>query len=109
MTIQTSVQKQQKILDKPDIQEDTEPKKPPLYKILLLNDDFTPMDFVINILQRFFHKNHQEAMRITLQVHHEGSGLCGIYTYEVAETKVHEVRCFSKQHQHPLQCILEKE
>lgn len=109
MTIQTSTHEQEAILDKPEVAEDTEPKKPSLYKILLLNDDFTPMDFVVGVLKKFFHKSHQEAVRIMLQVHHEGSGLCGIYTYGVAETKANEVRRFAKQHHHPLQCTLEKE
>ena len=84
-------------------------KKPSLYKVLLLNDDYTPMEFVVNVLERFFHKNRQEATRIMLHVHQRGIGVCGVYTYEVAETKVTQVVDFSRQHQHPLQCTMEKE
>ena len=84
-------------------------KKPSLYKVLLLNDDYTPMEFVVLVLQRFFSKGHDEATRIMLHVHHKGVGICGIYTYEVAETKVTQVMDFSRQHGHPLQCTMEKE
>ena len=84
-------------------------KKPSLYKVLLLNDDYTPMEFVVLILQRFFGKGHEEATRIMLHVHHKGVGICGVYTYEVAETKVTQVMDFSRQHGHPLQCTMEKE
>jgi ATP-dependent Clp protease adaptor protein ClpS len=84
-------------------------KKPSLYKVLLLNDDYTPMEFVVLILQRFFNKGHDEANRIMLHVHHKGVGICGVYTYEVAETKVTQVMDFSRQHGHPLQCTMEKE
>lgn len=84
-------------------------KKPSLYKVLLLNDDYTPMEFVVLILQRFFGKGHEEATRIMLHVHHKGVGICGVYTYEVAETKVTLVMDFSRQHGHPLQCTMEKE
>jgi ATP-dependent Clp protease adaptor protein ClpS len=89
----------------------TEPKtkKPSLYKVLLLNDDYTPMDFVVFILERFFNKAHDEANRIMMHVHQKGVGICGVYTYEVAETKVAQVMNFSRQHQHPLQCTMEKE
>lgn len=89
----------------------TEPKtkKPSLYKVLLLNDDYTPMDFVVFILERFFNKPHDEANRIMMHVHQKGVGICGVYTYEVAETKVAQVMNFSRQHQHPLQCTMEKE
>jgi ATP-dependent Clp protease adaptor protein ClpS len=83
--------------------------KPPLYKVLLLNDDFTPMDFVILILKKFFMKSDGEASRIMLQVHSEGAGLAGVYTFEVAETKVYSVNEFSRRHKHPLKCIMEKE
>lgn len=84
-------------------------KKPSLYKVLLLNDDYTPMEFVVHVLERFFNKGREEATRIMLQVHHRGRGICGVYTYEVAETKVAQVMDFSRQNQHPLQCIMEKE
>jgi ATP-dependent Clp protease adaptor protein ClpS len=83
--------------------------KPPLYKVLLLNDDFTPMDFVILILKKFFTKSDAEATKIMLQVHNEGAGLAGIYTFEVAETKVYSVNEFSRRHKHPLKCTMEKE
>ena len=84
-------------------------KKPSLYKVLILNDDYTPMEFVVHILERFFNKNRQEATRIMLHVHKRGVGICGVYTYEVAETKVTQVMDFARQHQHPLQCTLEKD
>ncbi|HJU15381.1 MAG TPA: ATP-dependent Clp protease adapter ClpS [Stellaceae bacterium] len=84
-------------------------KKPSMYKVLMLNDDYTPMEFVVHILERFFNKNRQEATRIMLHVHRRGVGLCGVYTYEVAETKVTQVMDFARQHQHPLQCTLEKD
>ncbi len=89
----------------------TEPKtkRPSLYKVLLLNDDYTPMDFVVYVLERFFNKAHDEANRIMMHVHQKGVGICGVYTYEVAETKVAQVMNFSRQHQHPLQCTMEKE
>ena len=83
--------------------------KPPLYKVLLLNDDFTPMEFVILILKKFFMKSDAEANRIMMQVHNEGAGLAGIYTFEVAETKVYSVNEFSRRHKHPLKCSMEKE
>lgn len=84
-------------------------KKPSFYKVLLLNDDYTPMDFVIHILKKYFKKNDQEATEIMFQVHHNGSGLAGIYTFEIAETKVFQVNEYSKKNQHPLKCIYEKE
>lgn len=83
-------------------------KRPSLYRVLLLNDDYTPMDFVIHVLERFFQKNREDATRIMLHVHNHGVGECGIYTYEVAETKVTQVMDFARQHQHPLQCVMEK-
>lgn len=86
-----------------------ETKKPSLYKVLLLNDDYTPMDFVVLVLERFFGKNEIEATEIMLSVHKKGVGLCGVYTFEVAETKVAQVMTFARLHQHPLQCTLEKE
>jgi ATP-dependent Clp protease adaptor protein ClpS len=84
-------------------------KKPNLYKVLLLNDDYTPMEFVVHVLERFFNKGREEATRIMLHVHHKGVGICGVYTYEVAEMKVTQVTDFARQHQHPLQCTMEKE
>lgn len=83
-------------------------KKPSLYRVLLLNDDYTPMEFVIDVLQRFFQKGRDDATRIMLHVHNHGVGECGVYTYEVAETKVTQVMDFAKQNQHPLQCVMEK-
>lgn len=84
-------------------------KRPHLYKVLLLNDDYTPMEFVVHILERFFNKGPEEAMKIMLHVHQHGVGVCGLYTYEVAETKVTQVMDFARQHQHPLQCTMERE
>lgn len=84
-------------------------KRPSLYKVMVLNDDYTPMDFVVHVLERYFHKNRDEATSIMLKVHHEGVGICGVYTYEVAETKVMQVMEFARQHQHPLQCVMERE
>lgn len=83
-------------------------KKPSLYRVLLLNDDYTPMEFVIHILERFFQKDREGATRIMLQVHNHGVGECGVYTYEVAETKVMQVMDFARENQHPLQCVMEK-
>ena len=89
----------------------TRPKtaKPALYKVLLLNDDYTPMEFVVLTLQHFFRMSLEDATRVMLHVHQRGVGVCGIFTYEVAETKVTQVMDFAKQHQHPLQCTMEKE
>jgi ATP-dependent Clp protease adaptor protein ClpS len=86
----------------------TKTKKPSLYRVLLLNDDYTPMDFVVHVLERFFNKDRDAALRIMLHVHHNGVGECGVYTYEVAETKVTMVMDFARKHQHPLQCVMEK-
>jgi ATP-dependent Clp protease adaptor protein ClpS len=86
----------------------TRTKKPSLYRVLLLNDDYTPMEFVVRVLQRFFNKTIEEATEIMLHVHQNGVGLCGVYTYEVAETKVTMVMDFARKHQHPLQCVMEK-
>jgi ATP-dependent Clp protease adaptor protein ClpS len=83
-------------------------KKPSLYRVLLLNDDYTPMEFVVHVLERFFNKDREAATRIMLHVHHHGIGECGIFTYEVAETKVTQVMDFARKHQHPLQCVMEK-
>jgi len=84
-------------------------KRPHLYKVLLLNDDYTPMEFVVHVIEKYFNKGREEATRIMLHVHHKGVGMCGVYTYEVAETKVTQVMDFSRQHGHPLQCTMEKE
>src|SRR6202008_531963 len=84
-------------------------KKPSMYKVLMLNDDYTPMEFVVHILERFFNKNREEATRIMMHVHRRGVGLGGAYTCEVDETKVTKVMFFARQHQHPLQCTLEKD
>lgn len=84
-------------------------KKPAMYKVMLLNDDYTPMEFVVHVLERFFNKGRDEATRIMLHVHRRGVGICGVYTYEVAETKVTQVMDFARRHQHPLQCTMEKE
>ena len=86
----------------------TETRKPSLYKVLMLNDDYTPMEFVVHVLQRFFRMSIEDATRVMLHVHQRGVGVCGIFTYEVAETKVSQVMDFAKQHQHPLQCTVEK-
>jgi len=83
-------------------------KRPSLYRVLLLNDDYTPMEFVVHVLEHFFTKNREEATQIMLHVHQHGVGECGIYTYEVAETKVTQVMDFARKHQHPLQCVMEK-
>ncbi|MEJ7932977.1 ATP-dependent Clp protease adapter ClpS [Sphingobium sp. AN558] len=86
----------------------TRTKKPSLYKVLMLNDDYTPMEFVVHVLQSFFRMNMEEATRVMLHVHQRGVGVCGVFSYEVAETKVNQVMDFARQNQHPLQCTLEK-
>src|SRR5271165_5128520 len=86
----------------------TKTKPPSLYRVLLLNDDYTPMEFVVHVLERFFNKDHEAAQRIMMHVHQHGIGECGVYTYEVAETKVTQVMDFARKHQHPLQCVMEK-
>jgi ATP-dependent Clp protease adaptor protein ClpS len=83
-------------------------KRPNLYRVLLLNDDYTPMEFVVHVLERFFNKSREDATRIMLHVHQNGVGECGVFTYEVAETKVTQVMDFARKHQHPLQCVMEK-
>ena len=83
-------------------------KKPSLYKVLLLNDDYTPMEFVVLVLQQFFNMDIEAATRVMLHVHQQGVGVCGVFTYEVAETKVNQVMDAARQSQHPLQCTLEK-
>jgi ATP-dependent Clp protease adaptor protein ClpS len=83
-------------------------KRPTLYRVLLLNDDYTPMEFVVHVIMRFFGKTQDDATRIMLHVHNHGVGECGVFTYEVAETKVTQVMDFARKHQHPLQCVMEK-
>jgi ATP-dependent Clp protease adaptor protein ClpS len=83
-------------------------KRPNLYRVLLLNDDYTPMEFVVHVLERFFSKSREEATQIMLHVHQHGVGECGVFTYEVAETKVTQVMDFARKQQHPLQCVMEK-
>ena len=87
----------------------TRTKKPSMYKVLMLNDDYTPMEFVVYVLQHIFQKNREEATEIMLHVHQKGVGICGVYTYEVAETKVTQTVDYARKNQHPLQCTLEKE
>jgi ATP-dependent Clp protease adaptor protein ClpS len=103
-------EKQTQYLEGPVVQE-AKPKlqKPPFYKVLLLNDDYTPMEFVVVILQRFFRKSREEATQIMLHVHQKGLGVCGVFTREVAETKVRQVLDFANEHRHPLKCTLEPE
>lgn len=84
-------------------------KRPPLYKVLLLNDDYTPMEFVVHILERFFGMTHAQAFEIMLTVHKKGVAVVGVFSHEIAETKVAQVMDFAQKHQHPLQCTMEKE
>jgi ATP-dependent Clp protease adaptor protein ClpS len=86
----------------------TKPKKPSQFKVLMLNDDYTPMEFVVIVLKRFFQMDMEQATRVMLHVHQKGVGICGVFTYEIAETKVNQVMDFAKANQHPLQCTLEK-
>ena len=83
-------------------------KPPPMFKVMLLNDDFTPMEFVAAVLQTFFSKNREQATQIMLKVHREGMGVCGVYPHDVAVTKVEQVVAFARQYQHPLQCVMEE-
>ncbi len=87
----------------------TKVKKPSMYKVLMLNDDYTPMEFVVHVLERYFSKSTEEATRIMLHVHQKGVGVCGVFTFEVAETKVNQTMELARKNQHPLQCTLEKE
>ncbi len=84
-------------------------KRPPLYKVLLLNDDFTPMEFVVHVLERFFGMSNAQAIETMLTVHKKGVALVGVYSFEIAETKVDQVMALARKHQHPLQCTMEKE
>jgi ATP-dependent Clp protease adaptor protein ClpS len=103
--------------DRPNTDDDTfiltatkpKTKRPPLYKVLLLNDDFTPMEFVVLVLERFFGLNHSQAFEIMLTVHQKGLAVVGVFSHEIAETKVAQVMDFARRHQHPLQCTMERE
>jgi ATP-dependent Clp protease adaptor protein ClpS len=83
-------------------------KRPPLFRVILLNDDYTPMEFVVSVLESVFGLDRTTATRIMLEVHHQGKGICGVYTYEIAETKVAQVMGLAQQHQHPLLCTMEE-
>jgi ATP-dependent Clp protease adaptor protein ClpS len=83
-------------------------KPPPLFKVILLNDDYTPMEFVVTVLQRFFSMTREKATQVMLKVHREGMGICGVYPRDVATTKVEQVRGYARKHQHPLQCVMEE-
>jgi ATP-dependent Clp protease adaptor protein ClpS len=87
----------------------TRTRRPPLYKVLLLNDDYTPMEFVVHVLERFFGMNHAQAFELMLTVHKKGLAVVGVFSYEIAETKVSQVMDFARRHQHPLQCTMERE
>jgi len=84
-------------------------KRPPMYKVLILNDDYTPMEFVVHVLERFFGLNHAQAFELMLTVHKKGVAVVGVFSFEIAETKVAQVMDFAQRHQHPLQCTMEKE
>ncbi len=83
-------------------------KLPPMYQVLLLNDDYTPMEFVVLVLQKFFGMTRERATQVMLKVHREGMGVCGVYPHDVASTKVQQVSAYAHKHQHPLQCVMEK-
>ncbi len=87
----------------------TKTKRPPFYRVLLLNDDYTPMDFVVFVLKDVFHKPHEDAIRTMLEVHHQGAGICGVFTRDVAETKVDQVVRLARQNEHPLQCVMQQD
>ncbi len=91
------------------VKEKTDLKKPNLYCVLILNDDYTPMEFVVWVLQKVFHKPLEEATHLMLQVHTQGRGLCGVFTHDIAQTKVYQVKTLAEQHGHPLECVLEAE
>ncbi|MEW5769744.1 MAG: ATP-dependent Clp protease adapter ClpS [Pseudomonadota bacterium] len=82
---------------------------PPMFKVLLLNDDYTPMEFVVKVLQQFFHMDREQATVVMLKVHNEGAGIAGVFPRDVAETKVHQVLAYARSHQHPLQCVMEED
>ena len=96
------------VITRPKPKTNSKTKKPNLYRVLLLNDDYTPMEFVIVVLERFFQKSMEDATKIMLHVHVNGVGECGVYAFDVAETKVTQVLDFARKHQHPLQCVLEQ-
>ena len=96
------------VITRPKPKINSKTKKPNLYRVLLLNDDYTPMEFVIVVLERFFQKSMEDATKIMLHVHVNGVGECGVYAFDVAETKVTQVLDFARKHQHPLQCVLEQ-
>jgi len=83
-------------------------KPPPMYKVMLLNDDYTPMEFVVVVLQKFFGMSREKATQVMLKVHREGIGVCGVYPHDIASTKVHQVAAYARRHQHPLQCVMEE-
>ncbi|MCB1175035.1 MAG: ATP-dependent Clp protease adapter ClpS [Leptospiraceae bacterium] len=89
--------------------EKVKPKKPAMYAVIMLNDDFTPMEFVVYVLQKVFRHNMEEATRLMLQVHHEGQSVVGIYSYDIAQTKIEKVHALAREEEHPLQCTLEPE
>jgi len=91
------------------VQRETRTKRPPLYKVLLLNDDFTPMEFVVHVLERIFGMSHAQAFELMLTVHKKGVAVVGVFAFEIAETKVGQVMEFARRHQHPLQCTMERE
>ena len=88
--------------------QESQTKPPPMYQVMLLNDDFTPMEFVVSVLQKFFGMDRERATQVMLTVHREGRGVCGVYPHDVAATKVDQVCSFSREHQHPLQCVMEE-
>ncbi len=85
----------------------TRVKRPPMFRVIMLNDDYTPMEFVVEVLKTIFHQPHEEAVSVMLNIHHQGSGLCGIYTRDVAETKIDMATAFAREHEYPLQCRME--
>jgi ATP-dependent Clp protease adaptor protein ClpS len=91
------------------VRPESETRQPAMYRVIILNDDFTPRDFVVHVLVRFFQKDETDANRLMLQVHHQGSGIAGIFTHEVAETKTYQVNNYARQNQFPLKCIMEAE
>lgn len=92
-----------------DVLDKTDLKEPPMYKVLLNNDDYTPMDFVVMVLMKIFHRSEQDAYAIMMNVHKQGKGLCGVYTFEVAEAKVRQVEALSHKHKYPLLCTMEQD
>jgi ATP-dependent Clp protease adaptor protein ClpS len=94
--------------DDPEVVTETRTQKPPMYKVIMLNDDYTPMDLVVQILRGVFRKSEEEAITIMLEIHNKGSGLCGIYTRDVAETKCEQVVTIARMHEYPLQCVTEQ-